>query len=105
MVRYGSDREIKIEISVGDFVVISKCDLFKSDFVGIVVEKGKCFFIVVIEIVLEWVFKGVRIDFYVNDIIFKCWMENFDNLRESGRKVFELYFGFREFEESEFVEF
>lgn len=105
LVRYGRDREIKTEISVGDLVVISKRDPLKSDLVGTVVEKGKRFLTVAIETVPEWALKGVRIDLYANDITFKRWMENLDNLRESGRKALELYLGLREPEESEPVEF
>ncbi len=106
LVRYGRDREIKTEISVGDLVVISKRDPLKSDLVGgTVVEKGKRFLTVALETVPEWALKSVRIDLYANDITFKRWMENLDNLRESGRKALELYLGLREPEESEPVEF
>lgn len=105
LVRYGRDREIKTEISVGDLVVISKRDPLKSDLVGTVVEKGKRFLTVALETVPEWALKGVRIDLYANDITFKRWMENLDNLRESGRKALELYLGLREPEESEEIEF
>ncbi|AMQ18225.1 IGHMBP2 family helicase [Thermococcus peptonophilus] len=105
LVRYGRDREIKTEISIGDLVVISKRDPLKSDLVGTVVEKGKRFLTVALETVPEWALKGVRIDLYANDITFKRWMENLDNLRESGRKALELYLGLREPEESEPVEF
>ncbi|NJF25597.1 IGHMBP2 family helicase [Thermococcus sp. Bubb.Bath] len=105
LVRYGRDREIKTEISVGDLVVISKRDPLKSDLVGTVVEKGKRFLTVALETVPEWALKGVRIDLYANDITFKRWMENLDSLRESGRRALELYLGLMEPEESEFVEF
>lgn len=86
LVRYGRDREIKTEISVGDLVVISKRDPLKSDLVGTVVEKGKRFLTVAIETVPEWALKGVRIDLYANDITFKRWMENLDNLRRAGER-------------------
>jgi predicted DNA helicase len=105
LVRYGREREIKTEISVGDLVVISKRDPLKSDLVGTVVEKGKRFLTIALETVPEWALKGVRIDLYANDITFKRWMENLDNLRESGRKALELYLGLREPEESEPVSF
>lgn len=105
LVKYGRDREIKTEISVGDLVVISKRDPLKSDLVGTVVEKGKRFLTVALETVPEWALKGVRIDLYVNDITFKRWLENLNNLRESGRRALELYLGLREPEEDEPVKF
>ncbi|NJE11167.1 IGHMBP2 family helicase [Thermococcus sp. MAR1] len=105
LVKYGRDREIKTEISVGDLVVISKRDPLKSDLVGTVVEKGKRFITVALETVPEWALKGVRLDLYANDITFKRWLENLNNLRESGRKALELYLGFREPEGSEPVGF
>jgi len=105
LVRYGREREIKTEISVGDLVVISKRDPLKSDLVGTVVEKGKRFLTVALETVPEWALKGVRIDLYANDITFKRWLENLDSLRESGRKALEFYLGLREPEESVEVEF
>ncbi|WP_456367730.1 IGHMBP2 family helicase, partial [Thermococcus sp.] len=105
LVRYGRDREIKTEISVGDLVVISKRDPLKSDLVGTVVEKGKRFLTVALETVPEWALRGVRIDLYANDITFKRWLENLDNLRESGRRALELYLGLREPEEGKEVEF
>ena len=105
LVKYGRDREIKTEISVGDLVVISKRDPLKSDLVGTVVEKGKRFLTVALETVPEWALRGVRIDLYANDITFKRWLENLDNLRESGRRALELYLGLREPEEGKEVEF
>ncbi len=105
LVRYGRDREIKTEISVGDLVVISKRDPLKSDLVGTVVEKGKRFLTVALETAPEWALKGIRIDLYANDITFKRWLENLNNLRESGEKALEFYLGLREPEESEPVEF
>ncbi|NPA48013.1 MAG: IGHMBP2 family helicase [Thermococci archaeon] len=105
LVRYGRDREIKTEISVGDLVVISKRDPLKSDLVGTVTEKGKRFITVALETVPEWALKKVRLDLYANDVTFKRWMENLDNLSESGRKALEFYLGLREPEESEPVGF
>ena len=105
LVRYGRDREIKTEISVGDLVVISKRDPLKSDLVGTVVEKGKRFITVALETVPEWALKGVRVDLYANDITFKRWIENLNNLRESGKKALEFYLGLREPEDGEGVDF
>ncbi|HDZ36149.1 MAG TPA: IGHMBP2 family helicase, partial [Thermococcus sp.] len=105
LVKYGRDREIKTEISVGDLVVISKRDPLKSDLVGTVVEKGKRFITVALETVPDWALKGVRLDLYANDITFKRWLENLNNLRESGRKALEFYLGLVEPEESEPVDF
>jgi len=105
LVKYGREREIKTEISVGDLVVISKRDPLKSDLVGTVVEKGKRFITVALETVPDWALKGVRLDLYANDITFKRWLENLNNLRESGRKALEFYLGLREPEESKPVEF
>ncbi len=105
LVRYGRDREIKTEISVGDLVVISKRDPLKSDLVGTVVEKGKRFITVALETVPEWALKGVRVDLYANDITFKRWIENLNNLRESGKKALEFYLGLREPGEGQSVDF
>lgn len=105
LVKYGREREIKTEISVGDLVVISKRDPLKSDLVGTVVEKGKRFITVALETVPDWALKGVRLDLYANDITFKRWLENLNNIRESGRKALEFYLGLREPEESKPVEF
>ena len=105
LVRYGRDREIKTEISVGDLVVISRRDPLKSDLVGTVVEKGKRFITVALETVPEWAIKGVRLDLYANDITFKRWLENLNNLRESGKKALEFYLGLREPEEGQQVDF
>ncbi len=105
LVKYGREREIKTEISVGDLVVISKRDPLKSDLIGTVVEKGKRFITVALETVPDWALKGVRLDLYANDITFKRWLENLNSLRESGKKALEFYLGLREPEESEPVEF
>ncbi|WP_297506472.1 IGHMBP2 family helicase [Thermococcus sp.] len=105
LVRYGRDREIKTEISVGDLVVISKRDPLKSDLVGTVVEKGKRFITVALETVPEWALKGIRLDLYANDITFRRWLENLDNLRESGRKALELYLGLHEPEGGKPIDF
>ncbi len=104
LVRYGREREIRTEISVGDLVVISRRDPLKSDLVGTVVEKGKRFITVALESVPDWAFKGVRLDLYANDITFKRWIENLNNLHDSGRKATEFYLGLREPEDSEKVE-
>ncbi|NJE77270.1 IGHMBP2 family helicase [Thermococcus sp. ES12] len=105
LVKYGREREIKTEISVGDLVVVSKRDPLKSDLIGTVVEKGKRFITVALETVPEWALKGVRLDLYANDITFKRWLENLDSLRDSGRKALELYLGLRESEKSGEVDF
>ncbi|ASI98300.1 IGHMBP2 family helicase [Thermococcus celer] len=105
LVRYGREREIETEISVGDLVVVSKRDPLKSDLVGTVTEKGKRFLTVALETVPEWALKGVRLDLYANDITFKRWLENLDNLREGGRRALEFYLGLREPEGSEEVPF
>ncbi len=105
LVKYGREREIKTEISVGDLVVISRYNPLKSDLVGTVVERGKRFITVALETVPEWALKNVRIDLYANDITFKRWLENLDNLKKSGRKALELYLSLDEPEESEPVNF
>ncbi len=105
LVKYGREREIKTGISVGDLVVISRRDPLKSDLVGTVVEKGKRFITVALETVPEWALKGVRVDLYANDVTFKRWLENLEDLRGSGKKALELYLGLRKPEESKEVEF
>ncbi|ASJ01097.1 IGHMBP2 family helicase [Thermococcus gorgonarius] len=105
LIRYGREKEIKTEISVGDLVVVSKRDPLKSDLVGTVVEKGKRFITVALESVPEWALKGVRLDLYANDITFKRWIENLNNLHDSGRMALEFYLGLSEPEEGEKVDF
>ncbi|AEC52375.1 dna2-nam7 helicase family protein [Pyrococcus sp. NA2] len=105
LVKYGREREIKTEISVGDLVVISRRDPLKSDLVGTVVEKGKRFIVVALETVPEWALRGVRIDLYANDITFKRWLENLDRVKKAGKRALEFYLGMEEPSRSEEVKF
>jgi superfamily I DNA and/or RNA helicase len=41
IVKYGREKEIETEISVGDLVLISRGNPLRSDLVGVVTEKGK----------------------------------------------------------------
>lgn len=105
LVKYGRNKEIKTEISVGDLVVISKRDPLKSDLLGTVVEKGKRFIVVALETVPEWALRDVRIDLYANDITFKRWIENLDRVRKVGKKALEFYLGLDEPSQGEEVSF
>lgn len=105
LVKYGRNREIKTEISVGDLVVISKRDPLKSDLLGTVVEKGKRFIVVALETVPEWALRDVRIDLYANDITFRRWLENLDRVKKAGKRALEFYLGLDEPSQGEEVSF
>ncbi|AFK22451.1 putative DNA2-NAM7 helicase family protein [Pyrococcus sp. ST04] len=105
LVKYGRNKEIKTEISVGDLVVISKRDPLKSDLVGTVVEKGKRFITVALETVPEWALRNVRIDLYANDITFKRWLENLETIKRAGKRALKFYLGIEEPSEGEEIKF
>ncbi|WP_461864068.1 IGHMBP2 family helicase [Thermococcus sp.] len=105
LVKYGREREIKSEISVGDLVVISRGDPLKSDLIGTVTEKGKRFLVVAMETVPRWALKGVRIDLYANDVTFKRQIENLEKLSEEGKKALRFALGMEKPSESSEVEF
>ncbi|CAB50143.1 IGHMBP2 family helicase [Pyrococcus abyssi] len=105
LVKYGRNREIKTEISVGDLVVISKRDPLKSDLLGTVVEKGKRFIVVALETVPEWALRDVRIDLYANDITFRRWLENLNTIKKAGKRALRFYLGLDEPSQGEEVNF
>ncbi|NJE86020.1 IGHMBP2 family helicase [Thermococcus sp. CX2] len=105
LVKYGREKEIKTEISVGDLVVISRNDPLRSDLVGTVTEKGKRFLVVALESVPSWALRNVRIDLYANDVTFRRQLENLEKLGESGKRALEFLLGLREPEESRSLKF
>ncbi|WP_456394138.1 IGHMBP2 family helicase [Thermococcus sp.] len=96
LVKYGREREIKTEISVGDLVVISRGNPLVSDLIGTVVEKGRRYMIVALESVPRWALKNARIDLYANDVTFKRQIENLEKLRESGKRALRFALGMEE---------
>jgi predicted DNA helicase len=93
IVKYGREKEFETEISVGDLVLISKGNPLKSNLVGIVTEKGKRYLSVALEEIPSWAFNDIRIDLFVNDITFRRQIENFKNLKESGRLALKYSLG------------
>ena len=93
IVKYGREREIETEISVGDLVLISRGNPLRSNLVGVVTEKGKKYLCVALEKTPFWAFKNVRIDLFANDITFKREIENLENLTESGRLALKYALG------------
>ena len=91
IVKYGREKEIETEISVGDLVLISRGNPLRSNLVGVVTEKGKRYLSVALEKVPGWAFNNIRIDLFANDITFKRQIENLENLTESGRRA--LFYG------------
>jgi predicted DNA helicase len=84
IVKYGREKEIETEISVGDLVLISRGNPLRSNLVGVVTEKGKRYLSVALEKTPSWAFSNVRIDLFANDITFRRQIENLENLKESG---------------------
>jgi predicted DNA helicase len=87
IVKYGREREIETEISVGDLVLISRGNPLRSNLVGVVTAVGKRYLTVALEETPWWAFSNVRIDLFANDITFKRQIENLENLTESGRRA------------------
>jgi predicted DNA helicase len=93
IVKYGREKEIDTEISVGDLVLISRGNPLRSNLVGVVTEKGKRYLSVALEKTPDWAFLNVRIDLFANDITFKRQIENLENLKESGRLALKYSLG------------
>jgi predicted DNA helicase len=93
IVKYGREKEIETEISVGDLVLISRGNPLRSDLVGVVTEKGKRYLCVALEKTPSWSFSNVRIDLFANDITFRRQIENLENLKESGRLALKYSLG------------
>ena len=87
IVKYGREKEIQTEISVGDLVLISKGNPLRSNLVGVVTEKGKRYLCVALENVPIWALNDIRIDLFANDVTFKRQIENLKSLTESGRRA------------------
>jgi len=93
IVKYGREKEIETEISVGDLVLISRGNPLRSNLVGVVTEKRKKYLSVALEKTPFWAFKNVRVDLFANDITFKREIENLENLTESGRLALKYALG------------
>ncbi len=105
LVKYGRRRKIVTNINVGDLVLVSRGNPLKSDLVGVVAEKGERYLVVALENVPNWALKDVRIDLYANDVTFRRWLENLENLGESGFKALKLALGLEKPKKCEKVEF
>jgi predicted DNA helicase len=93
IVKYGREKEIETEISVGDLVLISRGNPLRSELVGVVTEKGKKYLCVALAKTPSWAFSNVRIDLFANDITFRRQIENLENLKESGRLALKYSLG------------
>jgi len=93
IVKYGREKDIETEISVGDLVLISRGNPLRSNLVGVVTEKSKKYLSVALEKTPSWAFSNVRIDLFANDITFKRQIENLENLKESGRLALKYSLG------------
>lgn len=90
IVKFGRNKKIKTEISVGDIVLISIGNPLKSDLTGTVTEKGTRYIKVALENVPKWALKKyVRIDLYANDITYKRMEDNLKNLSYRGKNALE----------------
>lgn len=93
IIKYGRSESIKTEISVGDLVLISKNNPFKSDLQGLVTEIGNKFIKVAVDKVPKWSLNNVRIDLYANDITYRRMIDNLKKLKPKGRRTIELLLG------------
>ncbi len=93
LVKFGRRRKIETNINVGDLVLISRGNPLKSDLVGVVAEKGNRYIVVALESVPSWALKDVRIDLYANDITFRRWLENLENLGKTALKALKFALG------------
>ncbi|EHP87932.1 IGHMBP2 family helicase [Methanotorris formicicus] len=98
IVRYGRKKPFKrLEISVGDVVLVSKGNPLHSDLFGNVVEIGKNFIDIAFdEEIPKWAYKDVRIDLYVNDITFKRMKKALNKFREIDNRLIGIILGIDE---------
>ncbi len=105
LVKFGRRRKIETNINVGDLVLISRGNPLKSDLVGVVAEKGNRYIVVALESVPSWALKDVRIDLYANDITFRRWLENLENLGKTALKALKFALGLEEPDKPDGVHF
>ncbi|MCS3900606.1 IGHMBP2 family helicase [Methanococcus voltae] len=88
IVRYGRKKKFeKIDISVGDVILISKGNPLLSDFYGNVIAIGSNHIDVSVESVPKWALKDVRIDLYVNDVTFKRMVKALEKFEITRKKI------------------
>jgi len=91
ILRLGREKEIKTEISSGDLVLISKNNPLKSNLEAVVLKVGKNYIEVALNSVPKWVKQNsVRVDLYVNDIVFDRMRKNLQNLPKLKGEVANL---------------
>ncbi|WP_457549236.1 IGHMBP2 family helicase [Archaeoglobus sp.] len=105
LVKFGRRRKIDTNINVGDLVLISRGNPLKSDLVGVVAEKGNRYIVVALENVPSWALKDVRIDLYANDVTFRRWLENLENLGKVALKSLKFALRLEEPDKPEEVNF
>ncbi|MBP2143108.1 superfamily I DNA and/or RNA helicase [Methanococcus voltae] len=94
IVRYGRKKKFeKIDISVGDVVLISKGNPLLSDFYGNVIAIGGNHIDVSVESVPKWAVKDVRIDLYVNDVTFKRMTKALEKFEVTRNKIANIIIG------------
>ncbi len=94
--RFGRNREIKTDITLGDVVIVSNGSPLKAGFQGIVVNKGSRFIDVEFVRYPSISMKNIRIDLFYDDTTFRRMEENLDALDKYGLKVINLIFGYEE---------
>ncbi|MBP2172219.1 IGHMBP2 family helicase [Methanococcus voltae] len=94
IVRYGRKNKFeKMDISVGDVVLISKGNPLLSDFYGNVIAMGSNHIDVSVESVPKWALKDVRIDLYVNDVTFKRMTKALEKFEVTRNKIANIIIG------------
>lgn len=94
VVRYGRREKFKkLDISVGDVVLVSRGEPLQSDLLGTVVEIGSNHIDVSMESVPKWALTDARIDLYINDITFKRMINALDSFNISDNRLINIILG------------